>query len=189
MWLVPHFMALDVAGAATQLFQKPQGRTIYQAQSNAVFDAAMRRGRLRFGQRRGLLAPRQRLPLVRAIKRGMASSTCPTWTSAARCGLRALLRRAGVHLLAPSRMARALKHGGAAGGGRDAARRPGLPGALRRPWTDWPTDDPEADAATHERVDREPRSAAPAQYLWVHKRFKTRPEGEASLYLMPDRER
>ena len=22
----------------------------------------------------------------------------------------------------------------------------------------------------------------PAQYLWVHKRFKTRPEGEASLY-------
>ena len=26
MWLVPHFMALDVAGAATQLFQKQQSR-------------------------------------------------------------------------------------------------------------------------------------------------------------------
>jgi KDO2-lipid IV(A) palmitoleoyltransferase len=24
---------------------------------------------------------------------------------------------------------------------------------------------------------------APEQYLWVHRRFKTRPEGEASLYL------
>jgi KDO2-lipid IV(A) lauroyltransferase len=23
----------------------------------------------------------------------------------------------------------------------------------------------------------------PAQYLWVHKRFKTRPEGQASLYV------
>jgi Kdo2-lipid IVA lauroyltransferase/acyltransferase len=25
----------------------------------------------------------------------------------------------------------------------------------------------------------------PAQYLWVHKRFKTRPEGEPSLYDKP----
>jgi KDO2-lipid IV(A) lauroyltransferase len=23
---------------------------------------------------------------------------------------------------------------------------------------------------------------APAEYFWTHKRFKTRPEGEASLY-------
>ena len=25
----------------------------------------------------------------------------------------------------------------------------------------------------------------PAQYLWVHKRFKTRPEGQPSLYDKP----
>ena len=58
MWLVPHFMALDVAGAAVQLFQTRRGASIYQAQSNPVFDAAMRRGRLRFGDAE--IFPRQR---------------------------------------------------------------------------------------------------------------------------------
>jgi KDO2-lipid IV(A) lauroyltransferase len=82
-------------------------------------------------------------------------------------------------LLAPSRMARSLKHGGAAGGGRDAARRPGLPGALPAAWTDWPTDDPEADAPRMNALDRAEIRRNPAQYLWVHKRFKTRPAGRA----------
>jgi Kdo2-lipid IVA lauroyltransferase/acyltransferase len=35
MWLVPHFVALDVAGASTQLFQKRLVGSIYQRQSNA----------------------------------------------------------------------------------------------------------------------------------------------------------
>jgi len=48
--------------------------------------------------------------------------------------------------------------------------------------TDFPRDD-ELAAATYvnaalEQVVRE----QPEQYLWLHKRFKTRPEGEASLY-------
>ena len=45
MWLVPHFMALDVAGAATQLFQRQHVASIYQEQSDAVMDRAIRRGR------------------------------------------------------------------------------------------------------------------------------------------------
>jgi len=50
------------------------------------------------------------------------------------------------------------------------------------PWENWPSDDPGADAARYMReLEREIRKA-PEQYLWVHRRFKTRPEGEASLY-------
>ena len=66
MWLVPHFLALDVAGVATQLFQHRAVASVYQAQSDAVFDAAMRRGRSRFG--RGALFARQDTarPLLRA---------------------------------------------------------------------------------------------------------------------------
>ena len=49
-------------------------------------------------------------------------------------------------------------------------------------WTGWPTGDDSADAARYmaelEALVRE----APAQYLWVHKRFKTRPQGEPKLY-------
>ena len=50
------------------------------------------------------------------------------------------------------------------------------------PWTDWPTDDAEADAARMNRFIEAQIRLCPAQYLWVHKRFKTRPEGEPDRY-------
>jgi KDO2-lipid IV(A) lauroyltransferase len=77
MWLVPHFMALDVAGVATQLFQTRQVGSIYQAQSNPVFDAAMRAGRLRFGLGEVFARSERALPLVRAIRRGHAFFNLP----------------------------------------------------------------------------------------------------------------
>lgn len=50
------------------------------------------------------------------------------------------------------------------------------------PWEGWPSGDADADAAHYmaklERVVRR----HPEQYLWVHRRFKTRPPGEPSLY-------
>lgn len=49
-------------------------------------------------------------------------------------------------------------------------------------WENFPTDDHVADTA---RMNRELEAAIrtmPAQYYWVHKRFKTRPEGQASVY-------
>ncbi len=50
------------------------------------------------------------------------------------------------------------------------------------PWTDFPTDDPLADTERmNDWIEREIRRL-PAQYLWVHKRFKTRPQGEDTLY-------
>ena len=68
MWLVPHFVGLDVAGVATQLFQKRMVASIYQAQSNPVFDAAMRRGRLRFEQGDVFARSERALPLVRVLE-------------------------------------------------------------------------------------------------------------------------
>jgi Kdo2-lipid IVA lauroyltransferase/acyltransferase len=51
------------------------------------------------------------------------------------------------------------------------------------PWTNFPSGDAMADTAAMNRWIETEIRANPAQYLWVHKRFKTRPEGEASLYL------
>jgi KDO2-lipid IV(A) lauroyltransferase len=49
-------------------------------------------------------------------------------------------------------------------------------------WSGWPSGDPAADAARYmaelEKVVRQ----HPEQYLWVHRRFKTRPPGEPQLY-------
>ena len=82
MWLVPHFMALDVAGVATLLFQSRPACSIYQAQTNAVMDEAMRAGRLRFGNAEIFPRSDSAKPLLRAIRSGRPSSTCRTWTSA-----------------------------------------------------------------------------------------------------------
>ncbi|HSM21500.1 MAG TPA: lipid A biosynthesis acyltransferase [Rubrivivax sp.] len=183
MWLVPHFLALDVAGAATQLFQTKMVGSIYQAQSNEVFDAAIRRGRLRFGLAQIFSRTERALPLVRAIRRGHAFFNLPDMDF----GLldAAFVPFFGVPaatLLAPSRMARSLNM---VVQPVVAEILPGGQGWRVRflpAWTDWPTDDAEADARRmNEWIASEIRRC-PSQYLWVHKRFKTRPAGEPSLY-------
>ena len=50
------------------------------------------------------------------------------------------------------------------------------------PWAGFPSDDPLADTARMNRWFEAEIRRNPAQYLWVHRRFKTRPPGEASLY-------
>jgi KDO2-lipid IV(A) lauroyltransferase len=183
MWLVPHFMALDVAGVATQLFQKRMVGSIYQKQSNPVFDAAMRAGRLRFDQGEVFERRERALPLVRAIKRGWAFFNLPDMDFGRKDT--AFVPFFGVPastLLAPSKMARSL---GMVVQPVVAEALPGGAGYRVRfldAWTDWPTDDPVADAARMNRwIEAEVRRN-PAQYLWVHKRFKTRPAGERPLY-------
>lgn len=183
MWLVPHFMALDVAGAATQLFQARHVASIYQEQSDAVMDAAIRRGRLRFKQ--GEVFPRSdsAKPLIRAIRRGWAFFNLPDMDFGERDA--AFVPFFGVPaatLLAPSRMARAL---GMVVQPVVAETLPGGRGYRVRfldPWTDFPTADPFADTQTMNRWIEAEIRRNPAQYLWVHKRFKTRPAGEPSLY-------
>jgi len=53
---------------------------------------------------------------------------------------------------------------------------------LEAPLADFPTDDVVADTArVNDAVERMVREA-PSQYLWIHKRFKSRPDGHARLY-------
>ena len=183
MWLVPHFVALDVAGVATQLFQSRYVASIYQAQSNAVFDAAMRRGRLRFGQGEVFARSERALPLVRSIRRGAAFFNLPDMDFGTRDA--AFVPFFGVlaaTLLAPARMARTL------GMVVQPVLAEILPGGqgyrvqFLPPWTDFPGDDDVAAATRMNAWITAQIRANPAQYLWVHKRFKTRPDGQPGLY-------
>jgi Kdo2-lipid IVA lauroyltransferase/acyltransferase len=182
MWLVPHFMALEVAATAVQLFQTRRGGTIYQSQSNPVFDAAMRRGRERFGQ--SVLFSRHdgAKTLIRTIRQEkLGFFNLPDMDF----GLKdaAFVPFFGVPaatLLAPSRMAKML----------NMVVQPivaemtsdGWRVRFEEPWTEWPTDDAVADATRMNAWVASEILANPAQYLWVHRRFKTRPEGEPSVY-------
>jgi Kdo2-lipid IVA lauroyltransferase/acyltransferase len=183
MWLVPHFLALDVAGAATQLFQRKPVVSIYQEQSNPVFEAAMKRGRMRFGQGELFARGDTARPLVRAIRRGHAFFNLPDMDFGPKdSAFVPLFGVPAATLLAPSKLARAL----------DMAVQPVLaqmlPGGqgyrvhFMPPWTDWPTDDALADARRMNQWIEAAIRADPAQYLWVHKRFKTRPPGKPDLY-------
>lgn len=183
MWLCPHFVGLDVAGAAILLCQPRPGASIYQAQSNPLLDQLMKRGRLRFGDAQ--IYPRQDSikPLLRAIKEGRGFFNLPDMDF----GLQdaAFVPFFGVPaatLLAPSRMARMLR----------MVVQPVvteiLPGG--QGWRvrflpaldQFPTADAEADTARLNRFIETEILKQPAQYLWVHKRFKTRPEGQPGLY-------
>jgi Kdo2-lipid IVA lauroyltransferase/acyltransferase len=181
--LVPHFMGLETAATAVQLFQSQRGATIYQTQSNPTFDAAVRAGRERFGN--SVLFNRQdsAKPLIRAIKQeGLGFFNLPDMDFGLKDG--AFVPFFGVPaatLLAPSKMAKLLnmkvqpvvaemKEGG------------GWRVRFHEPWSDFPTDDALADATRMNAWIEAHVRELPAQYLWVHKRFKTRPEGQKSLY-------
>lgn len=50
------------------------------------------------------------------------------------------------------------------------------------PLDNFPTDDDVADATRINKILEDAIREAPDQYLWVHRRFKTRPPGEPSVY-------
>lgn len=183
MWLVPHFLALDVAGTGILLNQNRRAGSIYQQQSNPVFDRAMRQGRLRFGDTQLFTRQDGAKALIRAIRRGDAFFNLPDMDFGPQdAAFVPFFKVPAATLLAPSRMARML----------DMVVQPVvaqmLPGGqgwevrFLEPWNHFPTDDPLADTRRmNEWIESEIRHN-PSQYLWVHKRFKTRPPGEAGLY-------
>lgn len=183
MWLVPHFLALDVAAIGVRLTVARSACTVYQTQSNPLFDAAVHRGRGRFGKNR-LFSRRDTVkPLLRAIKEGDAFFNLPDMDFGRKDS--AFVPFFGVPaatLLTSSRMANLLAMTVQP---IVAEMLPGGQGYRVRflaPWTNFPTDDALADTATINRWIEDEIRRNPAQYLWVHRRFKTRPLGEPSLY-------
>ncbi|MEY3272450.1 MAG: hypothetical protein RLZZ341_1351 [Pseudomonadota bacterium] len=183
MWLVPHFLALEVAGAATQLFQRRVVVDVYTPQSVAAFDAALLKGRGRFGRAEFLRREDGARAIVRAIRGGRVFFNAPDMDFGLRdAAFVPFFGQPAATLLAPSRLARSL---GMAVQPIVAEILPGGQGyrvIFGEPWTDWPTDDPEADAARMNAFIEAQIRVRPAQYLWLHKRFKARPPGAPPVY-------
>jgi KDO2-lipid IV(A) lauroyltransferase len=53
---------------------------------------------------------------------------------------------------------------------------------IEPPWEDFPTADVEADTRRMNAYIEKVVGEIPEQYLWSHRRFKTRPPGEAPFY-------
>jgi KDO2-lipid IV(A) lauroyltransferase len=178
--MTPHFVGLELGGAAYTALIRP-GMYMYQKIRNPVIDYQMHRSRSRFGAvsvergdnlrtmvreiRKG--APFYYLPDQDPGRRGIfvpfcgiATSTVPMLSRFARLG----------DAVAIPTCARYLPWGR------------GLELILDPPLEPFPTDDPEADTALANQAIEARIRSMPAQYFWVHRRFKTRPPGEPTIY-------
>lgn len=183
MWLLPHFVGLEFTAPALLLNQARPVVDVYQRQSNPVFDAQVLAGRRRFG--RVTLVERHDgvRPVLRALKDGAGFVNAPDMDFGRKDS--AFVPFFGVPastLLAPARMARSQAmlvqtlvvtllpggrgwrvHFGPAPEGFDDA-------------------DPVAATAAFNRWLEARIREQPAQYFWVHRRFKTRPAGQPPIY-------
>jgi KDO2-lipid IV(A) lauroyltransferase len=179
---VPHFVGLDAS--ATRLALERDCVGIFSRQKDPLFSALLLRGRVRFGNQRAVSRQEGVRAAIRAMMRedrpfyylpdqdygardalfvpffGVPAATVP--------GLSRIARLAGAKVLpCVTRML----PGGA-----------GYVVRIESPWENFPSDDLYADTLRMNRYIEQAALAMPEQYLWMHKRFKTRPEGEARFY-------
>jgi Kdo2-lipid IVA lauroyltransferase/acyltransferase len=180
IWLCPHFVGLDHAGI--RITCDYLGASMYSVQSNPEIDAMIREGRERFGN--AVLFSRQDgiRSVVRELKKGTPFFYLPDMDFGARdsvfvpfFGVKAATITGLSRLCALTKavvvpvIARQSK-----AGGYDAQFYPA--------WDNFPSGDDEADAIRLNTFIEARVLEAPEQYLWTHRRFKTRPPGENSVY-------
>ncbi len=181
VFLVPHFIALELCGTAFAALLNP-GTYMYQRIRNPVIDLTMKKGRSRFGS-----LPVERHDdlrgLIRRVKNGMPFFYLPDQDPGRRRGVFAPF--CGVPAATVPTLGRIARLSGALvipTFARYLPRGTGLELRFGAPLADFPSGDEEADAGRMNQVIEERLRQMPAQYFWVHRRFKTRPEGEPPLY-------
>jgi KDO2-lipid IV(A) lauroyltransferase len=179
--LAPHFVGVDIGGS--RLGGEVNMVSMYAAQKDRVLSEMLLHGRRRFGthklvsRQEGIRAViagmREGLPLYYLPDQdygprdtlfvpffGIQTATVP--------GLSRIARLVGAKVL-PC-VTRMLPPG------------EGYVVTIEAPWENFPTADAAADTRRmNEYIERKVQEM-PEQYLWMHKRFKTRPPGEPRFY-------
>ena len=183
IFMCPHFVCLEVAGVAITM--AGPACSMYTPQRNRVFNEALRKGRLRFTpDERNLIAREAGIkPIIRAMREGRPFLMLPDMDFGRRESV--FVPFFGVPaatLTAPARLTMATDGQVIPVVTRFLPDYQGWQVIFYPPWEDYPGND--VDAAT-ERMNAfiEKRILeSPSEYFWSHKRFKTRPEGMASVY-------
>jgi KDO2-lipid IV(A) lauroyltransferase len=177
--MMPHFTGLDLAGL--RISMETPVVSIYSRQKDAWLDAFFRSRRLRLGT--GIIFSRQQgtRPTLRALKDGYRLYYLPDQDFGARDSV--FVPFFGVNaatITGLSRMAAATKAVVLPCYPRRDAGRYTL--VIEPPLDAFPSADPMADAARMNAVIERQIRSIPAQYFWMHKRFKSRPDGERDFY-------
>ncbi|QEA14583.1 lysophospholipid acyltransferase family protein [Comamonas flocculans] len=178
----PHFYGMDAGGLALPLRTRREFTSIYTANSNPVLDAWLTEGRQRFGASRMLNRAEGVKPIISCLRKGGLLYLLPDMDHGAAGSLFVPFFAVPDAATLPS-LSRFARLGRAKVLALYTRITPqGYEARLTPAWQDFPTDDVAADTA---RMNRELEAAIrtmPAQYYWVHRRFKTRPPGQESVY-------
>ena len=178
----PHFYGMDAGGLALPLNTQREFTSIFATNPDPVLDDWFMAGRQRFGHVRMLNRADGVKPIISCLRKGGLLYLLPDMdygkNDSVFVPFFAVENTATIPSL--SRFARLGKAKVVALYNRMTPE--GYVAQLTPAWENFPTDDHVADTA---RMNRELQAAImtmPAQYYWVHKRFKTRPPGEPSYY-------
>jgi KDO2-lipid IV(A) lauroyltransferase len=179
--LAPHFVGLELVGQ--RLTMEYRGASMYVRQKDPVFNAFLKRKRERFSGSRLFSRQEGVKPILRALRAGQPVLLYPDMDFGPRESV--FVPFFGI----PTATVPALGRISRLSGGRivPAVIRQlpwgrGYVARLYPPWDIDPDGGPEADARRMNAFIEERIREMPEQYLWTHRRFKTRPAGEPGYY-------
>ncbi len=179
--LIGHFCSLEIAAmffASTRTVV-----TIYKPPHNKLMDAVIRNRRFRFGQGTLLRVSDGLKPAIRALKRGEIFIYLPDQNAGRKNGI--FVPFFGIQASTFGVLGKMTKLTNAVVLPCFIGQLPGGQGyelTIEPPLADFPGGDDYKDTLrVNTEIEKKVR-AMPDQYLWVHRRFKTRPEGEKEFY-------
>lgn len=178
----PHFVGLDAGGMAVSMKLAP-GPTafIFVAQSNPVVEQWVRSGRERMGNARPYFRHEGMRKILAGLKRGEPLHLSPDMDF--NRGESIFVPFMGVQAATVPSLSRLARVAGA----RvvpvvTRMTTDGYTIEAHAPLVHFPTEDLAADTARMNKLLAGYIRTMPEQYHWVHRRFKTRPEGEPRVY-------
>lgn len=181
IWLAPHFVGLDMGGV--RLSMDRTVASMYATAKNPVSDRMMLRGRSRFSSPVLIAKGDGVKPVLKVLKAGLPFYYLPDQDLGRLNAVFAPFF--GVAAATVDALPRLARLTGAQIVPVVTRQLPGGQGYRVRfypPWDDFPSGDLDADVARMNAFIEDRIREMPAQYLWLHRRFKTRPVGEPGLY-------
>ena len=178
----PHFVGLDAGGMAVSMALHPSAVSfIFVAQSNPVVENWVRSGRERLGNTRPYFRHEGMRKILAGLKRGDVLHLSPDMDFNREESI--FVPFMGVQAATVPSLSRLARVAGARVVSVVTRMTPaGYTIEAHAPIDAFPTDDLVADTARMNELLAGYIRTMPEQYHWVHRRFKTRPEGEPGVY-------
>lgn len=177
----PHFVGMDAGWIALTAHVQRRFCGLYARQRNVGIDRWMAEGRQRFGQPHIVAKKAGLKALVSALRAGEPLYLLPDMDYGPRDSV--FVPFFGVMAATVPSLSRFARMGQARVVPVVTRMTPsGYEVSVMPAWSDFPSADLLADTARMNRHLELHIRTMPEQYYWVHKRFKTRPEGEVSPY-------